>query len=75
MVNSHRSSVAVKPVKNDESESEAEAEAEAASLTLKLTATQERFSRLCSEYTTLGKTCSKPGEETKIFVYVQPIFE
>ncbi len=71
MVNSHRSSVAVKPVKNDESESEAEA----ASLTLKLTATQERFSRLCSEYTTLGKTCSKPGEETKIFVYVQPIFE
>ncbi len=69
MVNSHRSSVAVKPVKNDESE------AEAASLTLKLTATQERFSRLCSEYTTLGKTCSKPGEETKIFVYVQPIFE
>lgn len=71
MVNSRRSSVAVKPVKNDESE----AEAEAASLTLKLTAMQERFSRLCSEYTTLGQTCSKPGEETKIFVYVQPIFE
>lgn len=32
------------------------------SLSLKLTAMQERFSRLCSEYTTLGETCSKPGE-------------
>uniref|UniRef100_A0A673JBP8 Hepatic lectin-like n=1 Tax=Sinocyclocheilus rhinocerous TaxID=307959 RepID=A0A673JBP8_9TELE len=60
LVNSRRSDVAVKPVKNDESED--------ASLTLKLTAMQEHFSRLCSEYTTLGQTCSKPGEETNIFV-------
>nr|QLC27663.1 C-type lectin receptor-like protein [Carassius auratus] len=51
LVNSHRPDT-VKPVKNDESE--------AASLSLKLTAMQERFSRLCSEYTTLGQTCSKP---------------
>uniref|UniRef100_A0A672KVN9 CD209 antigen-like protein C n=2 Tax=Sinocyclocheilus grahami TaxID=75366 RepID=A0A672KVN9_SINGR len=50
LVNSRRLDVAVKPVKNDESD---------ASLTLKLTAMQERFSRLCSEYTTLGQTCSK----------------
>ncbi|KAF4103302.1 hepatic lectin [Onychostoma macrolepis] len=54
LVNSRRSSVAVLPVKNDEPK------AEAASLILKLTAMQERFSRLCSEYTTLGNTCSKP---------------
>ncbi|XP_072536595.1 C-type lectin domain family 4 member E isoform X2 [Salminus brasiliensis] len=33
-------------------------ETEAASLTLKLTALQERFSVLCSEYTTLGRNCS-----------------
>ncbi|KAI2655314.1 C-type lectin domain family 4 member E [Labeo rohita] len=52
LVNSRGSAVTVKPVKNDESE--------AASLTLKLTAMQERFSRLCSEYTNLGQTCSKP---------------
>ncbi|KAA0703188.1 Collectin-12 Collectin placenta protein 1 [Triplophysa tibetana] len=35
-------------------------EPKVASLSLKLTAFQERFSRLCSEYTTLGETCSKP---------------
>uniref|UniRef100_A0A671PE34 Si:ch73-86n18.1 n=1 Tax=Sinocyclocheilus anshuiensis TaxID=1608454 RepID=A0A671PE34_9TELE len=52
LVNSRRLDVAVKPVKNDESKD--------TSLTLKLTAMQERFSRLCSEYTTLGQTCSKP---------------
>ncbi|KAK7157598.1 hypothetical protein R3I93_008940 [Phoxinus phoxinus] len=51
LVNSRRSSVTVRPVKSDESE--------AASLSLKLTTMQERFSRLCSEYTTLGQTCSK----------------
>ncbi|ROL48165.1 COP9 signalosome complex subunit 7b [Anabarilius grahami] len=51
LVNSRRSSVTVEPIKSDESE--------AASLSLKLTAMQERFSRLCSEYTTLGQTCSK----------------
>ncbi|XP_017561530.1 CD209 antigen-like protein C isoform X1 [Pygocentrus nattereri] len=31
---------------------------ESASLSLKLTALEERFSRLCSDYTTLGQTCS-----------------
>lgn len=65
MVNSHRSSVTVEPDKSDESE--------AASLSLKLTAMQERFSHLCSEYTTLGQTCSKSGEkkrtETQKLVY------
>ncbi|KAG1947722.1 COP9 signalosome complex subunit 7a [Pimephales promelas] len=52
LVNSRRSSVPVEPVKSDQSES--------GSLSLKLTTMQERFSRLCSEYTTLGQTCSKP---------------
>ncbi|XP_051576549.1 CD209 antigen-like protein E isoform X1 [Myxocyprinus asiaticus] len=51
LVNSRKASPTALPAKNDESE--------AASLTLKLTAMQERFSRLCSEYTTLGQTCSK----------------
>ncbi|XP_065101862.2 CD209 antigen-like protein C isoform X2 [Paramisgurnus dabryanus] len=39
----------------------ARSEASKASLSLKLTAMEERFSRLCSVYTTLGKACSKPG--------------
>ncbi|XP_066539582.1 CD209 antigen-like protein E [Hoplias malabaricus] len=33
-------------------------ESDVASLSLKVTALQDRFSRLCSEYTTLGKNCS-----------------
>nr|AAI53394.1 Si:ch211-154o6.6 protein [Danio rerio] len=50
LVNSRRSSIPAEPVNS---------ESEAATLSLKLTATQERFSRLCSEYTNLGQACSK----------------
>ncbi|KAI4897181.1 hypothetical protein NFI96_025399 [Prochilodus magdalenae] len=39
-------------------ENAAGSETEASTLSLKLTALQERFSRLCSEYTTLGQSCS-----------------
>ncbi|XP_076847329.1 CD209 antigen-like protein C isoform X1 [Brachyhypopomus gauderio] len=33
---------------------------EASTLSLKLSSVQERFSRLCSDYTALGQSCSKP---------------
>lgn len=42
------------------SESTAGSGREEASLTLKLSALQERFSVLCSEYTTLGSSCRTP---------------